>query len=163
MLLALSDPAARYHDFGVETAILVGAPLYSEDSVIETGSLKTIINVYGSDDPGLKSPNALPHILKQFSHNQHSLDTINIELKDIHHTEYFYKNGENPTPEQQKASNFIARLTQAALIPEIFENFLFGLKGVVSFQDRLYTDPATNISHRIRTYVIDTKNLPANL
>jgi hypothetical protein len=161
MLFALSDPTIRYHDFGVETAILVGAPLYSESAVIETGSLKTIINVYGSDDLGLKPPSELPHILKQFSHNQHSLDTINIELKDIHHTEYFYKNGENPTLEQQKASNFIARLAQKALNLEELELFL------KKFDNNLVTeefiDPATGIKHYIRSYVIDTKNIPEAL
>ncbi|GEM_PF-2200012 len=160
LLLALSDPSLNYRDFGIATAVLVGTPFFDVDTTVKTSSLKQIINVYGSDDLFLNKPSSVPHISKRFTHLQHPMETINIELKDIGHTEYFYKSGDNPTPEQIKASNFIARLTQAARNANDLNDLLF-LVGTPTITS--YVDPATNITHVIKTYVVDTKNLPANL
>ena len=110
------------------------------------------------------SRSPLTPIAKRFTHDEHSLETINIELQGIKHNDkgsYFYTDPKDATPEQIKASNFIARVTQAAL-SEI------GLQGVLrSFDNNLvateYTDPSTKIKHKIRTYVIDTKNIPEAL
>ena len=160
LLLALAYPALE-HDFAVQTAVLVGAPFFDVDTNLKAGSLKRIVNIYGSDDLGLRTSGSLPHIAKKFTHSEHSFETINIELKDIHHVEYFYQNGENPTPEQKKASSFIARLTQAALDSAELERVL--VKFNATLQEQTYVDPNTNISHHIRTYIIDTKNIPDNL
>ena len=82
-------------------------------------------------------------------------------MKDVNHTEYFYKTGENPTPEQLKASAFIARLSQKALNPTELNLFLENFDNSLVRTD--YIDPITGIKHTIRTYVIDTKNIPGAL
>jgi len=159
LLDALANKAQN--GFDIKTAILVGAPLYPEDTIIRSPSLERVINVFGSDDVfyGLQNEPSIPTVYTSASR---SIETINIELLGIDHNEYFYKNGDITTPEQVKASAFIARLTQATLNPQTdLEDLLRKFGG--SLREQIYTDPITNISHRIRTYVIDTKNIPDNL
>ncbi len=96
------------------------------------------------------------------------METINIELKNIQHTEYFYATGDNPTPEQVNASNFLARLTQAAMTEQEFGIVLSKLEQTnngftISKQTDEYIDPATGIKHTIKTFVIDTIKIPGTL
>lgn len=143
--------------FGIKTAIMVGTPLTMMDNFIQSPSLERVINIFGSDDIfyDLQEGPSIP----DFFTGTHSIETINIKLLDVNHNEYFYANGATPTLEQVKASNFIAWLTQASLSDATLTRFL-ELIGTPTIQP--YTDPITGIEHTIRTYVIDTRNLPDN-
>jgi hypothetical protein len=156
LLDALNNPIHR--GFGVETVVLVGAPINFSETRLYSMSLQKVINVYGTDDLFL-GYQGQPAIAPFFINNGHSITTINIELKDINHVEYFYESDDNPTLEQIKASNFIARLAQASLTDEALARFL---ELVGTPRDEIYTDPSTGIKHKIQTYVVDTKNLSDN-
>ena len=74
---------------------------------------------------------------------------------------YFYSDESTATPLQKKASNFIARLTQAALTQERLTRFLNDLQQFTGTPPRsAFTDPNTGINHDSYTYVVDLGVLP---
>jgi len=160
LLAALSDP--NYQGFGLETAVLVGVPLTDADTVIQSGPLKRIINIYGSNDQFLninKVPGEpdtdLPAIKKKFTHKQHYFDTINIELKGVKHSGqngYFYSSAMGLSV---KASEVIAGLTQAALDSEGLDRFLRNTFGDHDTEE-LIIDTDNYISNGlVKTYIVD--------
>jgi len=150
-----------YNGFGIKTAVLVGAPMVS--TKVHSGPLERIINIYGSEDMFLTGPTP---IAKRFTHDEHSLETINIELQGIKHNDkgsYFYTNPKDATPEQIRASNFIARLTQASLDKTSLTQFFESLEQRIGNPtSEIYTDPTTHIAHTIKTYKVDWSKLPEN-
>jgi hypothetical protein len=156
MLLALSNPA--FSGFGVETAIVVGAPM--DLTAMTSGPLKRIINVYGTEDyflpekrdllsdtMGTDFASLVPTIQRKFTHTFHEFETINIELVGIEHNRYFYNSDETPT----KASDFIARLSQAALQDGTLEGFLRQFAG-----DPVWTvDVVPGMNQTVRTYTVN--------
>lgn len=128
------------------------------ENVIKSPSLERIINIYGSNDVGHYSAETnIPSIPKIYTHAANAFETINIELKDISHLEYFYKNGDNPPLKQIRASNFIARVTQASLNVDQLEGFLRQFAPTPTIQT--YLDPNTNKIQTVRTYMVDLENL----
>ncbi len=147
-----------HNGFGVQTAILVGSPMTEAETLIESPTLSTIVNIYGSNDLFLVATpqDGVPSISKHFSSDDHYVQTINIELQGIGHTDYFYSSNETPSALKMKACNFIARLTQAALDEQTLGDFLNLLGAPYSaetFDDEHYLS-------EVKNYVINLNNLP---